>query len=536
MPYINLNGRLIEVTQEQFDTYTTGLRLDPLGRDNINTQPDNPAAGGDVTVSNSATTPILTPNTTNNTPGQTLTIADVQVAVKKNLAQDDLAKDDLVVNTEPKSVGNPPDPQVPAPPTLKDQIVAVDNAQPVPTSTVPLTAEQRQIQNLYAAALPDSSVNTPTREQQIKAVADAENNPTTNSITSVNANTDAQAKQADAPAKTVPVSEVNTSATPVKPTSALSVAYDEDGNLNPGYALDEGNNPVYVGGGYVDKATSDQAAIDRAAARQQQVRSVQNRQVNQGDWRLRLSLADSADYLYMDPDISRVGILYPLQTTAGVLFPYTPQISTSYNAGYSSYDLMHSNYRGYFYQNSFVNDITVNATFTAQDTTEANYLLAVIHFFRSVTKMFYGQDAQRGTPPPVCFLSGLGEFQFNKHPVLVKTFNYTLPADVDYIRARSPNQVGLDLSSNRARATGTASNAISAQANRLANALLKKGAVKGNGATPGVPNLGLNNPTYVPTKIDIQLTLLPIQSRQQVSRQFSVKEFANGNLLKGGFW
>jgi hypothetical protein len=30
--------------------------------------------------------------------------------------------------------------------------------------------------------------------------------------------------------------------------------------------------------------------------------------------------------------------------------------------------------------------------------------------------------------------------------------------------------------------------------------------------------------------------MLPTQSRQQVSKQFSVKEFANGNLIKGGFW
>jgi hypothetical protein len=48
--------------------------------------------------------------------------------------------------------------------------------------------------------------------------------------------------------------------------------------------------------------------------------------------------------------------------------------------------------------------------------------------------------------------------------------------------------------------------------------------------------LGLNSPTYVPTKMEISITLLPIQSRQQVSKQFSVKEFANGNLIKGGFW
>jgi hypothetical protein len=30
--------------------------------------------------------------------------------------------------------------------------------------------------------------------------------------------------------------------------------------------------------------------------------------------------------------------------------------------------------------------------------------------------------------------------------------------------------------------------------------------------------------------------LFPMQSREQVSKQFSLKNFANGNLLKGGFW
>jgi hypothetical protein len=66
-----------------------------------------------------------------------------------------------------------------------------------------------------------------------------------------------------------------------------------------------------------------------------------------------------------------------------------------YKANYQPYDLTHSNYRGYFYKNSAIDAINLRGTFTAQDTTEANYLLAVIHFFRSVTKMFYGQDAER---------------------------------------------------------------------------------------------------------------------------------------------
>jgi len=159
-------------------------------------------------------------------------------------------------------------------------------------------------------------------------------------------------------------------------------------------------------------------------------------------------------------------------------------------------------------------------------------VLAVIHFFRSVTKMFYGQDAQRGSPPPVTYLTGLGEYQFNEHPCLVQSFNYNLPAEVDYIRAGSVTNSGTNLTTNRNRQS-VATQGVFGSLNRLATALLTKGAIPGRPA-PGL--LQINNPTYVPTKIEIQLTLLPIQSRQQVSQQFSVKEFANGNLLKGGFW
>jgi hypothetical protein len=30
--------------------------------------------------------------------------------------------------------------------------------------------------------------------------------------------------------------------------------------------------------------------------------------------------------------------------------------------------------------------------------------------------------------------------------------------------------------------------------------------------------------------------LIPLQSREQISKQFSLKGFANGDLIKGGFW
>ncbi len=277
----------------------------------------------------------------------------------------------------------------------------------------------------------------------------------------------------------------------------------------------------------VEQATAESAARDRA--RQQQSISAQRRQINNGDWRVRLRLAPQANYLYNSP---APGILYPLRVTDGVIFPYTPTITTAYKANYQNYDLTHSNYRGYFYQNSYVEPIQITGQFTAQNTNEANYLLAVISFFKSITKMFYGQDAERGAPPPLTYLSGLGEYQFNEHACVVSQFNYTLPADVDYIRAGSLNNLGLNQINQRDRQSVTTGSLFGAL-NRLANSLLTKGALP---QLPGPTTLGGNRPTYVPTKMEIQLTLLPIQSRDQVSKQFSLKQFANGNLIKGGFW
>lgn len=272
-------------------------------------------------------------------------------------------------------------------------------------------------------------------------------------------------------------------------------------------------------------------ALANQARTQQAIRNLRKNKASQTDWRVRLSLAPGSTYLYNDKN---PGILFPLSAqggTDGVIFPYTPTIETAYKANYQPYDLTHSNYRGYFYQNSYVDSVNLRCTFTAQDTDEANYLLAVIHFFRSATKMFYGQDAQRGSPPPLVYLSGLGDFQFQEHPCVISQFNYTLPADVDYIRAGAPLSNGTNLLNNRTRTT-IGSNPLSFAINRLLNNALKKGAEPSPLTVGNLPE----GVTYVPTKIEISISLLPMQSRQQVSTQFSLKAFGQGNLLKGGFW
>jgi len=276
-----------------------------------------------------------------------------------------------------------------------------------------------------------------------------------------------------------------------------------------------------------------QAAVGTKLAQRQAVLEAQRKLVNNGDWRVRLSLAESADYLYK---ASNPGILQPLAKTGGVIFPYMPKISTSYTATYDPYSLTHSNHKGYFYKGSSVGAVEVSGTFTAQDSVEAQYLLAVIHFFRSVTKMFYGQDAQRGAPPPLVFLTGIGLYQFSGHPCVVTSFNYTLPTDVDYIRALSPNINGTNLLTRRIR-QDLPTDPVSGAVKRLSNLFTSQGINKGaQQDPPAPPTLGKNSPTYVPTKMDISLSLLPIQTRAQVSQVFSLKSFANGDLIKGGFW
>ena len=300
--------------------------------------------------------------------------------------------------------------------------------------------------------------------------------------------------------------------------------------------VDAGDVDIEVGIGDAQLFAAEAEAREQGGVTSQVIQT-QNQETNRSlaqfpvntDWRVTLRLAPGANYLYAAPD---AGLLQPLKTTNGVIFPYTPQISTAYKANYSNYDLTHSNYRGYFYQNSYTDAVNLTATFTAQSTSDAAYVLAVIHFFRSVTKMFYGQDAQRGSPPPLTYLSGLGDYQFNNHPCLVSQFNYTLPANVDYISSGSPNNLGLNLQPLQ-NLYSTTLNAVAPTVTRLATAFLPPGA---QNAMPAPLQALLANPTYVPTKIEIQLTLLPVQSRQQVSKQFSLKGFANGQLLKGGFW
>jgi len=273
------------------------------------------------------------------------------------------------------------------------------------------------------------------------------------------------------------------------------------------------------------------------------------------DWRVRLSLSPGSYYLYNDEDNE---LLAPLRNTDGIIFPYTPTINVTYGANYQSNNPVHSNYKIFQYENSYVDSFNITCDFTAQDTEEARYLLAVIHFLRSATKMFYGQDQnpKPGTPPPLVYLFGMGEFQFNAHPLVINNFTYSLPPDVDYIRAGEltvPAGVNrgavADAGQTKSSGLGLGQSIAKEINDRLGQGIAAVGNALGLKLQPGGSlqgyKFGMSNrfnaayppgtiePTYVPTKMNISISALPIVSRYDVSNNFSVKDYANGSLLQG---
>lgn len=151
--------------------------------------------------------------------------------------------------------------------------------------------------------------------------------------------------------------------------------------------------------------------------------------------------------------------------------------------------------------------------------------------------MFYGQDTKpaAGTPPPLCYLTGLGQFQFKNHPLVITNFTYSLPNDVDYIRATpftntspgvvNPPQPNYDFQMSRAEANGVPPAGVKRPATFT---------------SPGQFRSGTQEPTYVPTRIQISISASPIVTRSDISNTFSVEQYATGALLNrpsgGGIW
>lgn len=278
------------------------------------------------------------------------------------------------------------------------------------------------------------------------------------------------------------------------------------------------------------------------------------------DWRVRVSLAASAGYFYKSQTPADRGIMAPLfgsDTQNGVIFPYTPTVSVTHTANYSQQKFTHSNYPGYFYENSEVGAITIQGDFTVQNVIEGQYLMAAITFFRSATKMWFGQSkGQEGFPPPMVFLDGYGANYLPHVPCVITSFQHTMPADVDYIEIPlvNPNSTGA------AGIGGAIANGISGVFNGggvgAAQQALGSGLNSILGSTMGPAGAGLNGllgaatggalggsangaqATRLPTSSQISITLQPIYSRKTVTG-FNLDDFAAGKMVgskgKGGF-
>ena len=203
---------------------------------------------------------------------------------------------------------------------------------------------------------------------------------------------------------------------------------------------------------------------------------------------------------------SNNNLLFPLAEEGGVIFPLTPSIIIQHAASYNAMAVTHNNYPFYAYASSEVPSFTITGEFPVQNYEDAQYWVAMLHFFRSVTKMFFGgDDALKGNPPPILQLNGYGNHVFNNVPVVVTNFNVDMRADVDYICTTQ----------NTGGATGVNLQALY------------------NDLNPGLVSNPASNSTWAPALSTVTLQLQPIYSRESV-KKFNMRDFVNGNLSGGG--
>ena len=240
------------------------------------------------------------------------------------------------------------------------------------------------------------------------------------------------------------------------------------------------------------------------------------------DWRVRVTAPSGGPFNF------NTGPLAALAQDGGVVFPYTPTVNVSHNANYGNTTPTHSNYPSYFYNSSEVAGIQISGEFTAQTTTDAAYVLGMIWFFRSATKMFYGGQ-NSGNPPPILYLDGYGDYYLPHVPVVVTNFSHSMPSDTDYIETQ--------ISSSQVTSVEAFGGDQLTQANTvftgLASAQNQNETAQDNSATQERLVETKGSKQRVPTKSSIQISLQPVYSRDAISNKFSWEDFSKGNLLKG---
>ena len=130
----------------------------------------------------------------------------------------------------------------------------------------------------------------------------------------------------------------------------------------------------------------------------------------------------------------------------GLIFPYTPKITMSYNINYEKTDFIHSNLSFNSYKNSPPPTISLNAKFTADTKANAIHMLSAVWFLQACSKCDTGLNTMSkgdnkntanrsgaGLPPPVLYLNGYANLMDNI-PVIIEGFTVDYPEDIDYVR------------------------------------------------------------------------------------------------------
>lgn len=190
------------------------------------------------------------------------------------------------------------------------------------------------------------------------------------------------------------------------------------------------------------------------------------------DWRVRINCQWN---IFNSP------LFNVLSDTGGVVWPYNPTLTVSTKAEYTTIPVTHANYAQYSYKNSVVDDINISGDFSCETDAEGAYWIAATTFFKTATKMFFGQGALAGNPPIICHLTGYGSHVFDRVPVIIKSFSVDFKDDVNYIRC-DPNKDG--------------------------------------------------KYTWVPAISTISVVVAPIYTRQGL-RKFNLQDYAKGTILGG---
>lgn len=234
-----------------------------------------------------------------------------------------------------------------------------------------------------------------------------------------------------------------------------------------------------------------------------------------GDWAVKITVSDT-----VFNDLMSSAPIFPdaFKKIKGIRFPVTPFINMSHTAAYDARSVIHNNYPYYAYQNSQVDQMTIAGSFPVQNKNDGLNWIASLHFLRTVTKMYYGGGKNQGNPPPVCKLNGYGDYVYKDVPVIITNFTVELREQVDYIGITVP--------------TGDKSNPTSFAGTLDPGQTADAGFVQGSNVLRPVESSGSVN--YVPTDSLISVTVVPVYSRNKISKNFNLQAFASGDLTKNG--